>query len=200
TLLEVALEFRVGQELGQLRAAPVDLGSEQGLVLAYGGDFDVDPYHEMFFYPKDTMKLAVYNLRGERLWMKDLGRGIPPGMWFCPVFPFDLGGDGVDEIWHVGNPDVDHPFAISKYTLERLDARTGQSLGSWPWPRVPAQPISHMFRNFILGGRVNGKPVLVTAQGTYGAMKLQGWTPGMSRRWEHRIALDAPSARGSHMS
>src|SRR5690606_36729142 len=125
--------------------------------------------------------------------------GTPPGMWFCPVFPFDLDGDGVDEIWHVGNPDVDHPLAICKYTLERLDARTGKSLGSWPWPRVAAQPISHMFRNFIIGGQVNGKPVLITAQATYGATKLQGWNPNMTRRWEHAIALNAPRARGRHM-
>jgi hypothetical protein len=56
-----------------------------------------------------------------------------------------------------------------------------------------------MFRNFILGGRLNGKPVLVTAQGTYGAMKLQAWNPDMSLRWEHAIPLKAPGARGSHM-
>jgi hypothetical protein len=198
--LAVALEFRLGQELGQMRAAPVQLGSERGLVVAYAGDFDIDPYHEMFFYPKDTLKIAVYDLRGGPLWEKDLGRGLPPGMWFCPVFPFDLDGDGVDEIWHVGNPDVDHPFAISKYRLERLDARTGKSLGSWPWPRAAAQPIAHMFRNFILGGRVHGQPVLVTAQGTYGVMTLQAWNPDMSRRWEHTIPLNSPGARGSHMT
>lgn len=197
--LEVALRFELGQELGQLRAAPVQLGAERGLVLAYAADFDVDPYEEMFFYPKDTLKLAVYNLRVERLWEKDLGRGMPPGMWFCPVFPFDLDGDGIDEIWHVGNKDPDHPFAISKYTLERLDARNGKSLGSWPWPRPLDRPMAHMFRNFIFGGMVRGTPVLVTAQGTYGAMKLQAWNPDLSRRWEHVIPLDSPGARGSHM-
>ncbi len=198
--LDVAVTFQIGQELGQLRAAPLELGSERGLVVAYGADFDVDPYHEMFFYPKDTMKLAAYTLRGERLWVRDLGRGLPPGMWFCPVLPFDLDGDGVDEVWHVANPDVDHPFAISKYRLERRDARTGELLGAWPWPRVPAQPISYMFRNFILGGRVHGQPVLITAQGTYGRMQLQAWNPDMTKRWEHVILADSPGARGSHMS
>ncbi len=197
--LEPAVTFHLGQSLMQMRSAPVQLGATRALVVAYSADFDIDPYHEMFFYPKDTLKIAVYDLRGERLWVKDLGRGMPPGGWFCPVFPFDLDGDGVDEIWHVGNRDVDHPFGISKYTLERLDARTGKTLGSWPWPRPAVQPLAHMFRNFIFGGRVKGKPVLVTAQGTYGVMKLQGWNLDLSRRWEHVVPLDSPGARGSHM-
>ena len=197
--LEVALELQLGQEIGQLRAAPVQLGTERGLMIVYGADFDVDPYHEMFFYPKDTLKLAVYTLRGERLWMKDLGRGMPPGMWFCPVFPFDLDGDGVDEIWHVGNPDHDHPFAISKYTLERVDARTGTALGSLRWPRADWQPNASMFRNFILGGQVKGRPVLLTAQGTYTVMKIQAWNPDLTLRWEHVIPANSPGARGSHM-
>jgi hypothetical protein len=197
--LEAAVEFQLAAELGQLRAAPVQLGTGRGLVLAYAADFDVDPYHEMFFYPKDTLKLAVVDLQGKKLWEKDLGRGMPPGIWFCPVFPFDLDGDGVDEIWHLGNADQDHPLGVSNYTLERLDARTGQSLGSKPWPRPAKSPLSHTFRNFIFGGYVKGQPVLITAQGTYGAMKLQAWNPDMTQRWEHVISAAAPGARGSHM-
>lgn len=51
-----------------------------------------------------------------------------------------------------------------------------------------------------MGGRVRGEPVLVAAQGTYGPMFLQGYRPDMSLRWEHRIAGDAPGARGSHVT
>jgi hypothetical protein len=54
-------------------------------------------------------------------------------------------------------------------------------------------------RNSIFGGYANGEPVLVTAQGTYGDMFLQGWRPDMNLRWEHRIGKDDPGARGSHM-
>jgi hypothetical protein len=69
-----------------------------------------------------------------------------------------------------------------------------------PWPQERRnQALSHMFRNFIVGGYVRGEPVLVTAQGTYDFMSLQGWNPDMSRRWRLDILPDDPGARSSHM-
>jgi hypothetical protein len=205
--LEPLLEFSLGSPIGQLRAMPVRPGdvaprgvAPRAFLLAYCADFDVDPYIEMFFYPTDTLKLVLVTERGEELWRRDLGPGVVPGIWFCPVFPFDLDGDGVDEIWFVNNVNVDHPLGLSGYRLERLDARTGETTGQWPWPaHGPRRTLSHTFRNFILGGQANGAPVLVTAQGTYGDMFLQGWNPGMSSRWEHTVAESDPGARGSHM-
>ena len=41
-------------------------------------------------------------------------------MWFCPVFPFDLDGDGADEIWFVDNVDSDHPLSLRGQRLARL--------------------------------------------------------------------------------
>lgn len=61
-----------------------------------------------------------------------------PGIWFTPVFPFDLDGDGADEIWFVNNIDPDHPLTIRGQRLERLDARTGKSTGRFRWPQTPA--------------------------------------------------------------
>jgi hypothetical protein len=58
----------------------------------------------MFFFPGDTLKLALFTESGGLVWRRDLGRGVVPGMWFCPVFAFDLDGDGVDEIWFVTTP------------------------------------------------------------------------------------------------
>jgi hypothetical protein len=46
---------------------------------------------------------------------------------------------------------------------------------------------------------VNGNPLLVTAQGTYGPMQFQGWNPDMSRRWDLEITRETAGARGSHM-
>jgi hypothetical protein len=113
---------------------------------------------------------------------------------------FDLDGDGIDEIWFVDNVNTQHPLGLSGYRLARLDARTGETTGQWPWPRLGNdQNLSHTFRNFILGGHAHGEPVLVTAQGTYGTMRLQGWRPDMSPRWETEIARESPGARGSHM-
>lgn len=205
--LEPLLEFDLGSPIGQLRAAPVDLGAgaPRAFLLAYAADFDVDPYVEMFFFPSDTLKLVLVTKEGRELWRRDLGPGVVPGLWFCPVLPFDLDGDGVDEIWFVNNVNADHPLGLSGYRLERLDARTGETTGQWPWPhRGPRGSLSHTFRNFIVGGHVADRPgertpVLVTAQGTYGDMFLQGWNPGMVARWEHEVAKDDPGARGSHM-
>ena len=38
------------------------------------------------------------------------------------------------------------------------------------------------------------------AQGTYGAMTIQGWNADMSLRWEHRIPKEAKGCKGSHGS
>jgi hypothetical protein len=200
--LEVLLEVSVGSPIGQLRAMPVHLGegAPRAFLVVYGADFDVDPYVEMFFFPTDTLKMMLVTEEGEVLWRCDLGKGVVPGVWFCPVLAFDLDGDGVDEIWFVNNVNVDHPLGLGGYCLERVDGRNGRTTGQWPWPHHGArQSLSHTFRNFIVGGHVRGEPVLVTAQGTYGDMFLQGWHPGMSLRWEHRIAEADRGARGSHM-
>ncbi len=198
--LYAALELNLGTTLGQCRAVPVSLGDKQGIFLACCEDAEIDPYVEMFFFPKHRLKLIILAPDGTPLWKKELGPGVIPGIWFTPFFPLDLDGDGADEIWFVNNVDDEHPLSLKGRRLERLDTRTGQTLGQWPWPAVDSnQSLSHTFRNFILGGSVQGKPVLVTAQGTYGGMKLQAWDPNMSPRWEYVIPKDSPGARGSHM-
>lgn len=198
--LHAVLELDLGTTLGQCRAVPVDLGDKRGIFLAYCEDAEIDPYVEMFFFPKHRMKLTVFTLDGTQLWKKELGAGVIPGIWFIPFFPFDLDGDGFDEIWFVNNIDDEHPLTHKGRRLERLDARTGETLGQWPWPAPDRnQSPSHTFRNFILGGHVRGRPVLVTAQGTYGPMRLQAWNPDMSGRWDYEIRGESPGARGSHM-
>jgi len=201
--LEAVTPLSLGSSIGQLRAAPVALGpgAPRALLAVYGADFDVDPYTEMFFFPADTLKLALFTEVGEVVWRRDLGPGVVPGMWFCPVLPFDLDGDGREEIWYVNNLDPKHPLATSSYRLERLDVRTGETTGQWDWPDEMkwTEPLSHVFRNFLIGGSVRGEPVLVTAQGTYWDMSLQGWSADLTARWQVRIPRDTPGARGSHM-
>jgi hypothetical protein len=198
--LRPVLELNLGATLGQCRAVPVDLGEKKGIFVAYCEDAEIDPYVEMFFFPKHSLKLAVFALDGTPVWKKELGPGVIPGIWFTPFFPFDLDGDGVDEIWFVNNVDDEHPLSLRGRRLERLDARTGRTVGQWPWPEVDSdQSPSHTFRNFILGGYAKGQPVLVTAQGTYGSMQLQAWSRDMSPRWQRKIERDSPGARGSHM-
>ena len=200
--LQSVLELQLGEPAGQLRAVPVNLGKGQprAILVVHCPDAEVDPYVEMFFFPKDTLKLTLFNEQGKILWRRDLGRGVVPGIWFTPVYPFDLDGDGVDEIWFVNNIDADHPLSINNLRLERIDALTSQTMGQWPWPRPEGnQSLSHTFRNFILGGYVKGEPVLITAQGTYGPMAIQALNSDMQLRWEYKIKRETPGARGSHM-
>ena len=201
--LRTLVEIDLGSTIGQLRAVPVqhDPGAPPALLLTYGADFDVDPYVEMFFFPTDTLKMAPVSVTGEILWRRDLGTGVVPGIWFCPVLAFDLDDDGVDEIYYVDNENVDHPLGLSGYRLPALDSRTGQPTGHWPWPNQGGlqRSLSHTFRNFLLGGKVEDQPVLVTAQGTYGDMYLQAWDEEMQPRWDLHIPADSPGARGSHM-
>ena len=200
--LEAVTRVDLGQKIGQLRALPVSLGvgESKAVLVAYSADFDVDPYVKMFFFPTDTLKLALITERGDLLWTRDCGPGVVPGMWFCPVFAFDLDGDGIDEIWFVDNVNPAHPLDLSEYRLTRVDAATGEMTGQWPWPDHGEQAsLSQTFRNFISGGLAGSDRVLFTAQGTYGQMDLQGWNPDMSQRWTTVIGKDDPGARGSHM-
>lgn len=200
TELKPVFERSLETDLGQLRAAPVRLGGgERAILLVHSADAEVDPYAEMFFFPSDTLTMTLLSADGAVRWERDLGPGVVPGIWFCPVFPFDLDGDGVTEVWFVDNVDEEHPLALSSYRLARLDPESGEVTGRWAWPDVPSQRQSRRYRNFVLGGHADGEPVLVTAQGTYGPMRLQGWNQDMTRRWEHEIADDDPGARGSHM-
>ena len=200
--LQCVLEVKLAEHIGQLRAVPVNLGQgrPRAILAVHCADAEVDPYVEMFFFPKDTLKLTLFEEKGKILWQRDLGPGVVPGIWFTPVFPFDLDGDGIDEIWFVNNIDAEHPLSINNLRLERIDALTSKTTGQWPWPRPDAnQSLSHTFRNFILGGYVKGEPVLVSAQGTYGPMAIQARNSDMQLRWEHKIKRETPGARGSHM-
>lgn len=201
--LQPVASAKLAPTLGQCRAASARMGPSlpRAVLLAHAADFDVDPYLNMFFFPTDTLKLVLLDEGARVIWKKDLGRGVVPGMWFCPVYPFDLDGDGVDEIYYVDNADPQHPMSLANYRLARLEGLTGRPTGQWPWPNRGGEnrAMSHCYRNFILGGFVHGQPVLVTAQGTYTDMYLQAWRPDMTLRWEIAIPADAPGARGSHM-
>ena len=201
--LKKLLQFDIGHPIGQLRALPVAMGHSEpnSILLIYSEDAEIDPYIGMFFFPKGTTRLKLINNQGKELWTRDLGPGMVSGIWFLPVFSFDLNQDGFDEIWLVNNKDPEHPMDFRQYVLESMDALTGQVLDQKPWPRVEEkQSMSHKYRNFILGGYVNAEPVLVTAQGTYGPMQMQCWNSDLSLRWEQKIdpAQDG-GALGSHV-
>lgn len=201
--LRVAAELDLGQPIEQFRAVPVRLGPDRPLAVCalYGSDAEIDPYRKMFFFPRSTLKMVLFDEDGKRLWTRDLGPGVVPGVWFAPVFAFDLDGDGVDEIFHVNNTDPEHPLDHDTQVLERVDPRTGEATGRWPFPQPEMeQQLSKLFRHFIFAGYDGGTPVLVAANGTYGTMRLRAYHPDMSVRWEKTLVPSADHlATGSHM-
>lgn len=201
--LRPLFDLDLGQRLGQVRAAPLRLGAgaPPALLIAYGEDAEIDPSAGMFFYPAGTLVVAAVTLDGRVLWRRDLGRGVVPGIWFCPVLPCDLDGDGVDEVWFVDNADPVHPLNAGGYRLARLDGATGAPTGSWPWPQLDEwMPMYASYRNFILAGQSGGETVLITAQGTYGQLRLQGWNRDLTPRWTWERPRGGPGGSGSHMA
>lgn len=200
--LETILEFSLGSKVGKLRAVPVQIAKgKTAILMVYSADKEIDPWIEMFYPPTDKLKFALFTLEGQLLWKKELTTSTINGIWFTPVFPFDLDNDGVDEIYFVNNIDSVHLLSYKYLRLEALDSNTGESIGQWPWKKSSyGETNSQTFRNFIFGGYSKGEPVLITAQGTYRRMGLQAWKKNMQSRWDLVIEEDDPGARGCHMS
>jgi hypothetical protein len=201
--LQPVMKLQLAEKIGQLRAVPVKIGEKHphAIAVMYSEEAEVDPWEGMFFFPKHTLKVAVITAEGKLLWKKDLGEGVVPGIWFSPLFAFDLDQDGTDEIWIINNLDPDHPLNYPHYVLQKLNSESGevQDEFHWPKPEVP-QVLSHLYRHFIFGAYVKGQPVLLTAQGTYGPMRIQAWNSDLSQRWEHYIPRDATGAMGCHVT
>jgi len=197
--LPATVQFNVGAPMRQFRFVPFRTGDGEAFLVVHSNCAEVDPYHRMFHLPTDTLKLTAFSSAGERMWQRDLGRGVIPGIWFCPVFPFDLDASGADEIWVVSNPDADHPLNYESYVLERMAPDDGEVMQAYPWPEVQRQDLSRTFRNFINAVSVRGGRRLITCQGTYGPMQLQCYDSAMQLMWSRTIAATDPGARGSHM-
>ena len=196
--LKVIKEIDLGQKVGFLRAIPVNLSrSEKAILYIYSADHSIDPWMEMFYVPTDPLKFALYSLNGDLIWKRSFHAGVINGEWFVPIFPFDLDSDGADEIYFVHNTDSIHIISYFNQKLEALEVTTGKTLGQWDWAHPEVKNLMH--RNFIFGGFDNGKPVLLTAQGTYYSMGIQAWTSGMKSKWSLHINEKEPGARGSHM-
>ncbi len=201
--IQVKTEIDLDQEIGQLRAVPMTIGEEipNAVAAMYSEDAEIDPNRGMFFFPEHTLKLAVFDVDGEILWKKDLGKGVVPGIWFSPLAAFDLDKDGKDEVWIVNNTNVGHPLRYEDYVLEKRNAETGEVEGQWKWPEpYPRQYMTRLYRHFIMGAYVKGEPVLITANGTKDYVVIKCWNRDMSERWTYRKTIDTPGCQGSHMS
>ncbi len=194
----VALQFNVGTTLKQMRSAPVNIRGQHYLLLSYSEEQNVDPFEGSFVFPENTMKLALYDFKGNQKWRREFPN-VVPGTWFFPVMPFDLDGNNVDEIFVVNTLDERRPFNYDGYVMQRLDPESGKVTGEWPWSKPSHnQANSYKWRFFIVGGYVDKIPVLLTIQGTYRDMRLQAWNQDLSSRWKKVYPDDFDGPRGSH--
>ena len=201
--IQVKTEIDLGQKIEQFRAVPMAIGEEvpNAVVAMYSEDAEIDPNLGMFFFPEHTLKLTVFDVAGEMIWKKDLGKGVIPGVWFSPIAAFDLDNDGMDEVWNENTTDPGHPLDHRAFVLEKRDALTGEVKGQWKWPKpYGSQEMSRLFRHFIMGGYVHGEPVLITANGTKNYETIKCWNSDMSERWVYKKTPDTPGCQGSHMS
>jgi len=197
--LKPRVEFNVGSPMRQCRAVPFyEQGRPRGLVLAHSDFPNIDPYPPYVRWPTDSLKVSAFSLEGRRLWQKELG--IMPGIWWCPVFPFDLDGDGADELYLVNSSEPERPLHANVLVLETYVPATGELRDARPWPRVNLnQSLSNVFRNFINAGYSHGRPRLITAQGTYGHWQMQCWDAQWNEVWTRTKTPDDPGCDGSHM-
>lgn len=140
--MEVILEVDTGSPIGQCRAAPVCLGpGAPGAVLAvYGADFDVDPYIDMFFFPRDTLKMVLFDGAGKVVWKRDLGAPVAaackfmdrPGEQTLAYYP-----DGKLRVWADKHAE-DREAAVQRY--------------GHPFYRAAMKFTSTGWNNCILGG------------------------------------------------
>jgi len=199
TDLKPLVQFNVGSPMRQCRAVPFRQGGKpRGLVLIHSDFPNVDPFAPFVQFHTDSLKVSVFSLEGRRLWQKELG--IVPGIWWCPVFPFDLDGDDADELYLVNSSRPEFPLDSNALVLETYAPATGELQDSRPWPQVIVnQKLSNVFRNFINGGYSNGRPRLITAQGTYGNRQMQCWDAQFNEVWTRTKTPDDPGCDGSHM-
>jgi hypothetical protein len=199
--IKCVLELDAGMPMRQCRFAPMKLGGRRAFLAVHSNCEGIDPWPPYFRLPTDTLKVTAFAEDGKRMWQIDLGAGMVPGVWFCPVMPFDLDGDGEDEVFLLRNSRPEHALDAGALTLDRLAGRTGELIDSHPWPKPSGnQPLSHLWRNFLNAAFSHGRRRLITAQGTYGPMQLQCWDEQFNTLWTRRIRPDEePGPLGSHM-
>ena len=172
--MDICLELDLGQQLEQFKVMPAKLGNgRKGFVAFYSACYDVDASYEMFVIPTDSLKVIVFDDKGNVLWQRETD--VMPGPPWYTYRTMDMNEDGIDELYFVTTTDREHPFRLAAFVLQRIDINSGEITGQWPWPNKQGgrKSLSVTFRNHMTAGYVNGRPVLLTIQGTYEDMYFQ---------------------------
>ena len=198
--LKTTHRFDIGRNIGYSHSATVKLCDREGMLFLTTPGVGVDPGEELFHYKGiQNTWLVMFDMDGNKLWEKELPDGVLPGIWFRCAVALDMDGDGYDEIYFIN--DTGAPFSFMHRKLQRLNALTGEVTGSWPWPwNTFNQRMSLCYRFYLVAGYAHGKPVLVTCQGTYGDMYLQGWTGDMEKIWDIMIPENEFGPKASHVT
>lgn len=64
-----------------------------------------------------TYQIEAYLSDGTKLWSKDLGLGIEPGIWYSPFIAYDFNGDGKAEIAIKPHPKMLHAMPKEELIL-----------------------------------------------------------------------------------
>ena len=198
--LQCVKKFDMGGKIGYTHSCNCRLKDKDGMFFVYSSGGGADPGEELIrFKGFEDVILKMFDIDGNLLWEKTLPDGVLPGVWFVPALAFDMDKDGVDEIYVLNNYGA--PFSFMHRKLERLDAMTGEITGSWQWPwNTFNERMSLAYRYYIVAGYAHGEPVLVTCQGTYANMYLQGWNNNMEPRWEIAIMNEDGGPKASHVT
>ena len=196
--IKVLKEYKLGLKPESVRCCEVNLGYETGMLFVYCESPNADPCDSLFTFHQHPVHMALYGEQGNQIWHRQLGMGVIPGVWFLPFIAHDMDSDGIDEIWFINNP-TDKPLIVRERIVERLDARTGETIATYPFPGTNGgyELMCEAYRHMLFAGYVNGEPVLVMQQGTYKEMYFQCYNSDMSLRWSKVIASD-DGPRGSH--
>ena len=134
--------FELDKKYSYGHSCNVQLKGREGMLFVYTDGAGVDPGEELFdFRGITSMRMAMFEMDGTKLWEKELPYGVLPGVWWVPAIAFDMDKDGADEIYFINN--YGKPFSMTRRKLERLDAETGEVTGVWPWSMNTFHELPH---------------------------------------------------------
>jgi len=194
---QIVNSLQLGYPVRCAEAAPVRFKGRDCLLIRYSSIFAEDPWEDAFHYPRDTYKLALFDLTdNHKMWEFDLTDDVPTGYWFCPVLVCDIDQDGNDEIFYVDTNNPGHQLTILRKVVE-LDVATGRPRGSFPI-KIRPDRMDECFRIFLAAGRgKDGKMLLCHLNGTYKNLYLTGYTRDGKVLWTREIPRNE-GPRSSH--
>lgn len=158
-----------------------------------------------------TYQIEAYLSDGTKLWSKDLGLGIEPGIWYSPFIAYDFNGDGKAEIAIKTAPqnaarNAEGRVDSGEEYLSIWDGMTGKELARVNWPERNERygNLVRQNRNQMAMAFLDGKtPSILACRGTYKLMVVDAWQwdgKKLKRQWRWDGDEENPIVRsmGAH--